>query len=531
MIEKPKIIVKNSCIEVHNYKLGSCPRVEHSFQVYDMVTHSYFNLGMYYDEDKKILYLPRGIDIWFLEKSMDTQAYIEKDMFNPFETYKDIKIKYLPRDDLQKEALRFMLGVKEYKSTATKSQLSVNLNTGKGKTYISVATFAYTGIKTIIITYATNWLIQWKEKILEYTNLHEKEICFINGSNMIYHLMNMNENQLKKYKIFLITHGTIKSFGDKNGWDKIGELFKRLKIGIKIFDEAHLNFENMLMIDFFTNVYKTYYLTATAIRSDRRENQIFQTCMKNILAIDLFDQENDPHSDYWAILYNSKPKPQVISECRNQYGLDRNKYMNYIINNDNFFKVSVICMDLVMEILKKGSYKDKCLIYIGTNYAIDVFVHNIVETFPEMIDQIGIFTSIVSPEEKERSKNKKFIITTTKSASACLDIANLKVVLLLDEPFSSEVLARQSLGRLRDKDTVYIEVVDTGFYQCKNYYQKKKPVFNKYAKDCVQTKISDEELNSRYERILQRLVNRPKFIKHYDFVPIKFFDEESLYDV
>ena len=75
-----------------------------------------------------------------------------------------------------------MLGKKEYKATSTKSQLSVNLNTGKGKTYVSIATFAYTGIKSMIITYSTGWLKQWKEKILEYTNLKEKDICFITGS-------------------------------------------------------------------------------------------------------------------------------------------------------------------------------------------------------------------------------------------------------------------------------------------------------------------------------------------------------------
>ena len=525
-MQLPEIVVKNSCIKVYNYRFGSCPRVENSFAVFDKTTHSYYHLGIYYDEQNQILYLPRGIDIWFLEKSLGVNAKIEKDAFDPFDIYDDIKIKFLPRDDLQKEALRFMLGKKEYKATSTKSQLQINLNTGKGKTYISVATFAYTGIKTMIITYATNWLIQWKEKIIEYTNLSEKEICFITSSNMIYRLMGMKDHQIRKYKIFLITHATIKSFGDKNGWDKVTELFRKLKIGIKIFDEAHMNFSNMLMIDFYTNVYKTFYLTATAMRSDHRENQIYQTSMKNILAIELFDQENDPHSDYWAMLYSSKPKPQEISSCKNQYGLDRNKYINYAIYNDKFREMAIVAMDMVLNILKNGSYKDKCLIYIGTNNAIEVFSHWIVEIFPELIGQIGIFTSIVSAEEKENAKNKKIIITTTKSASACLDIANLKVVLLLNEPFASEVLARQTLGRLRDDNTIYIEIVDTGFYYCKSYYQRKKPVFAKYAKDCQQTKILDSELDSKYCKVIEKINKRHYLITFFDgvYTPIQFFD-------
>lgn len=516
-MQLPEIVVKNSCIKLYNYRFGSCPRVENSFAVFDKITHSYYYLGIHYDEQNQILYLPRGIDIWFLEKTLGVKAKIEKDAFEPFDIYNDIKIKFLPRDDLQKEALRFMLGKKEYKATATKSQLQVNLNTGKGKTYISVATFAYTGIKTMIITYATNWLIQWKEKILEYTNLHEKEICFITSSNMIYRLMGMKDQQIRKYKIFLVTHATIKSFGDKNGWDQVTDLFKKLKIGIKIFDEAHMNFSNMLMIDFYTNVYKTFYLTATAMRSDHRENQIYQTSMKNVLAIELFDQEHDPHSDYWALLYSSKPKPQEISFCKNQYGLDRNKYINYAIQNEKFKEMAVVALDMILNILNKGSCKDKCLIYIGTNYAIEEFVYWIVQIFPEMIGQIGIFTSIVSAEEKEIAKTKRFIITTTKSASACLDIANLKVVLLLNEPFASEVLARQTLGRLRNDNTIYIEVVDTGFIHCKNYYQRKKPIFAKYAKDCQQTRISDSELDARYSNIIEKINKRS--------IPVMFYDE------
>lgn len=524
-MELPEIIVKPSCIQITNYKFGSCPRIENSFSVYDKVTFSYYYIGIYYDKENKILYLPRGIDIWFLENTLGVKAKIEKNTFNEFDIYNDIKIKYLPRDKTQKEALKFMLGKNEYRDTATKSQLSVNLNTGKGKTYISVATFAYTGIKSMIITYAVNWLEQWKDKILEYTNLQEKEICFIANSNMIFRLMRITEKQIRSYKIFLVTHATIKSYGDKNGWDEVSNLFKKLKIGIKIFDEAHMNFQNMAMIDFFSNVYKTYYLTATAMRSDPRENQIYQTSMKNVLSIELFDQKNDPHSDYLSILYNSKPEAQIVSFCKNKYGMDRNKYTNYIINNERFKKVSVVLIDLVLNILNGCTPKEKCLIYIGVNNAIETFCHWIVEYFPELEGEIGIYTSIVSPEEKELAKKKRFIITTTKSASACLDIDNLKVVLLLCEPFASELLARQTIGRLRNPNTLYIELVDTGFYHCKSYYQKKKPVFAKYAKTCQQTNLTDTELENRYKNIVNKLMERKQMIHFYENLskPIQFY--------
>lgn len=507
-MEKPEIVVKNSSIQIRNYRFGSCPRLENCFLVYNPTTHSSHYVGIAYDEEKEILYVPRGIDIWYIEKLLEVKANVEKNGFNEFDKYTDIRIKYLPRDDEQKEALRFMLGTKEYKATSTKSQLSVNLNTGKGKTYVSIATFAYTGIKSMIITYSTGWLKQWKDKIIEYTNLREKDICFITGSNTIYRLISMPLEKIYQYKIFLVTHSTLKSYGDKHGWDKVEELFKILKVGIKIYDEAHMNFSNMCMIDYHSNVYKTFYLTATPTRSDPRENMIYQTSFKNVLSIDLFNPETDPHSNYWAILYNSKPEPYVVSACKNQYGLDRNKYMNYIVTNENFMRMATIVIDMAMNIIyREGTYKDKILIYIGTNQAIEEFVNKIVDIIPDMRGQIGIFTSAVSPEEKELAKEKKYIFTTTKSAGAALDIAHLKVVILLDEPFTSELLARQTIGRLRDKDTYYFEIVDTGFYYCKKYYQKKKPIFAIYAKECDQSRITDNELINRYDKIAERMAN------------------------
>ena len=56
-------------------------------------------------------------------------------------------------------------------------------------------------------------------------------------------------------------------------------------------------------------------------------------------------------------------------------------------------------------------------------------------------------------------------MTTTKSAGAGEDIPGLKYSVVLAEPFRSEVLARQTLGRTRDPNTTYIELVDIGFKQ------------------------------------------------------------------
>lgn len=496
------IIVKNSCVVLKDYTLNSCKPLENFFKIYDPITHQYFYKGLFYDNENKILYLPRGIDIWYIENLLQQKAKILKDSYNKFDIYDNIRMKLKPKNEDQRKALKFMLGKEEYLETTTKSQLSINLNTGKGKTYISVATIAISGIKSIIITYSKDVLLQWKKCILEYTNITNREIFEIDGSGSIFNLLHKNTQDIYKYKIFLVSHSTLKSFGDTYGWDQISILFKHIKVGLKFFDEAHQNFDNMCMIDFYTNVYKTYYLTATPGRSDPDENRIYQTAFKNILSIDLFRKEQDPHTKYIAIRFNSKPQPYDISNCKGKYGLDRNKYTNHIINNENFLKCAAIVIDLALKMAKSNN--DKILIYIGTNNAILQFYQWIIQNFPELNGKIGIFSSIVNDDDKKISLQKKVILTTTKSAGAAIDIKGLKVTIVLAEPFKSEILARQTLGRTRDNNTFYIEIVDKGFYYCNKYFLLKKKIFEIYAQDTELIDLSDVELENYYNKIIKK---------------------------
>lgn len=494
-----KIDVFNTAIVVNDYKRGDCQTLENYFKIRVPVTKQYSTykyFGIYYDENKKKLYLPRGIDVWMVEKLIGQTANVHINESNPYDKYDGFRISNLPRDEDQKKALRFMLGQGEYRHVATKSQLSVNLNTGKGKTYLAIATIVFSGMKSMIIMYSENLIKQWKNEILKYTNLNQKQICVIEGSGSIHRLLAKNDNNAV---IYLVTHGTLKSYGDKYGWDKVGYLFEYLKVGIKIFDEAHQNFENILMIDYFTNVYKTYYLTATSLRSSEDENRVYQLSFKNVPSIDLFNQDEDPHTIYTAIKFNSKPSAIEKSKCQNQYGLDRNKYTNYLVNKPIFYDIMVILMNII---LKRTFAGYKCLIYIGTNNAIDKVYQWMSKNYPELYGQIGILSTLVSDEDRANAVHKRIILATTKSAGAGLDIKGLKLTIVLAEPFKSEILARQTLGRTRDRDTEYIEFVDMGFSQCSRYYTQKKPVFLKYALSCREIYMKPDYINTKSAEIL-----------------------------
>lgn len=488
-----KIVVKHTRIEINNYELGDCPRLENCFSIWDPVYFTVRYKCIEYNEEEKKLLVPRGIDVRWLEHIFDCTAYVDRsyDKVTPIED--DVFVKYLPRDDVQKTALRFIVGEGEFRHNQARSQLSVNLNTGKGKTYVSIASITWMKVRSAIICGSIQLLEQWKKCIVEYTDISPKDVAIISGTASIYKLLNMKSSH---YKIFLFSHNTIKSYGSKHGWDKVGELFDFLGIGLKIYDEAHLNIDNICLIDFHTDTYKTLYLTATPARSDKDENGIYQLYFKNIPSIDLFDPEDDPRTSYTSIHFNSHPSAQQITASKNAYGFNRNYYTNYVVDRDNFYRLLHI---IIFDYIKKS--KGKNLIYIGTNEAIVKVKDWIIDHYPEYIGQVGIYTTLTT-ENKTDELSKKIILSTTKSCGAAIDIKGLENTFVLAEPFKSEVLARQSLGRTRAKDTNYYEVVDEGFYQCKRYYVQKKPVFEKYATECNKDVYPDRALEGRSNEIM-----------------------------
>ena len=504
-----KIDIYRTHIEINDYDLGDCPPIEKTFSIFDIITHRRVPKGMIYNPEKRVLMLPRGIDIGYLERMLQVEPHVITEI-DPVGETGQIMLKYKPRDEVQKEAIKFMLSSGQYRRNETSTMMSINLNTGKGKTYCAIAVMAFLQMRSIVITDSVGWLNQWKNFIIEYTDIKPEEIYLISGAPSLVMLYNRDISQ---YKILLSTHSTLKSIGDKQGWDKITDFFRYCQIGAKFYDEAHLNFDNMFQIDCYTNTFISYYLTATPGRSDQNEDQIFKLYFKNVPSINLFDEDNDPHTKYAAIRFNSHPTPMDISDCKGQYGLNRIAYIDYLIRTENFEKILIILVN--MAIKKPGKH----LFYIGTNDAIKYVRQLIYKNFPSLVGNVGIYTSIIPADKKKAELEKKIILSTTKSAGAAMDIKGLVEVVNLAEPFKSRVLAQQTLGRTRADNTLYKDVVDNGFFYTKRYYEHKKPVFDKYATECVEVNLLDDELDRRVAQIREE--------RSHLIFPIEIHEDES----
>lgn len=512
-MSKYTITVGCNSIRVGNYELHDNIKLEKNFMIWNPTWHKLEPFAMHYDEDIKTLILPRGIDLYYVQRLLDvpTEELIWENP-NKYETFDNVMMNnsYHPRDDRQKQALRFMLGINEYVTNQDYSLLSVNSQTGFGKSFCCIYTMCYTKIKSIVITYAITILKQWKDYALKYTNMKSDDIYLIQGADSI-HMLLHNKTKHIKAKLYLVSHSTLREYGNTYGWDKITKLFKIIKVGQCFVDEAHRDFDNICKIFGYINVYKTYYITATPARSSKDENKIYQLSLKNIPKLSLYDPDVDKHINYVAIKYNSCPTPKQKSDAYNIYGLDRPKYIMYLVKQEAFYKMLRIIMDMVIKL------DGPCLFYIDINEAILIVYKWLNQEYPEFAGDIGIYSGLVSQENKVKEKKKRIILSTLKSAGAAEQIDGLKMVVVLAAPFKSTVTAIQAAGRLRDKNTYFVELVDLDFKSIKSFYYYKLRTYNKYMLSVKDVNMREEDLDIKANDIM---LKRQKVLTRNPILPV-----------
>lgn len=491
------IIAKRTVVEVKNYFWNDCPPLQYLFSIFDPIEHSYYYRAMEYEEDTNTLYLPRGMDISKIERYMKTNIVVDKS-YDEYDKIGPILIKSLPRNDVQKKSIKFILGLQEFSYTKGFSQLCLNLVTGKGKTYVTIASIAYLEIRFIVIAPISSWLAQWKEKALQYTNFKEDEIVKLSGT-IIDKILD-GRIDYRKIKMYISTHTTLQNYGKTRGWDKLHEFFKVARIGIKVFDEAHLCFESVSLIDFHTNVYKTLYVTASPSRSNERENKIYQMYFERVPSIELFDRKVDARVTYLSIHFNSHPTPLILMQCRNRFKLDKVKYIDWLMQNE-WYWMMMYCVFCEAVLPAKG----RILILVEFNRCIEIWKNWIETYFPEYIGKIGTFHGETSDREREIAKQQKIIISNRACAGTAMDIENANITLMAAVPIKSRVISQQTFGRVGREGTtlpnmLYIDIVDMGFKVLKEYYAYRYPVYEKYANECRSYIYNDMKLKTDYDR-------------------------------
>lgn len=473
-----KIIMRQSHMVLPDYIPGSSYDLEKLLTVYDDY-HRADPIGYNYTEDGDLI-IPRGLDVASVETLTHRVGERDKNIDKP-ETM-ILKLLAEPRDDFQRKGLAFLLGEDKFSYTKKYSQVSLNLPPGDGKTFITVAYSTFIKEKIIVITHLDRLKEQWKKSFLEFTNIDEDEIYNIESSNKLASLLN-SKTKLP-FKVYLVNHATLHSYGNRYGWENITELFKKIGVGVKVYDEAHLSFKNILEVDLVTNTKKTIYLTATFERSNWKENKIFKSCFASVPKYGSKTiHEKRKHIIYTPVFYQSNPTMYDLGKMKTVHGFNVKAYCDYCMGSNKFFNVLLTWTNVTRQ------YEEKTLILVGKINACKKIADLLKESYPDKT--VGILNSSIKDKERDKMLECDFIVSTIQSSGTGVDIKNLRFVINC-EPYASKVIADQVSGRLRaieGKDSMYIELVDSAFGGLLAMQEKRLQLLKKKCKEIKPLKI------------------------------------------
>lgn len=460
-------------IIIHDYNLGDCNQLERTLSVWDKVYFKDIFKAYLYDDIKKNLIIPGGYDSSKVKYYFPDYNYINDK--NNVDKCKEVKYRMVipPKNDLQELAINRLLN-------SNNTQKFLIMRTGTGKTYCAIN--YVNKIKKLPILFVDQLTIaeQWLDRISYFTNVKKDEIYIISGKKKINDLYEMSKKKLNHYKWFIMIHRTAQSYMDEDIYN-IDKLLKYLQIGIKLFDEAHVEYTNTFYIDATTNT-DSLYISATPKKSDPSSDKVYQNMYINAYKVDLTDTDN--YCYVKVIKYNSNPDVKEQFSMINKYGFDGNKWSKYIINDNKIKEFTDILLKILNIFLKKND-KHKIAILFHTINGVDLLKDIISNEYQNLI--VNKFDSTIKDQEERNNilTNSDIIITTDKSFGKALDIDGLDI-LINTVPFSSAVITEQIMGRLRkipDKKVYFVDMVDIGFKNCVNQIKSRLNIYNKKAKD------------------------------------------------
>lgn len=475
------IRVYHTHIEVFPYSLGDCPQIEWKLSKKDPVTKQSEKIGFFVDNN--VLYLPRGINGSLLERYFNSMPIVDY-KYDEYERIKKGEILVEPKSRMQDEAIQFLCAQNVFSYSGRYSQIGLNLPTGDGKTLATVNAILHYKMKTIIIMHKRKLKEEWYNEFRTKTDFPLNQIIDIEGSDTIQAIMNGKIEG----EVYLVLHQTLNSYARENSWLDVRKFFQKIKVGIKVFDEAHLFFRNCLMIDFFSNTYKTFYLTATFGRSDNKELEIYKSAYSSMVRfgeeVNNY-KEKRHHTNVMIVFFHSHPDTGYAN-VRTAYGFSSYKYIDYELSEENhsLFKVLKHVLSLTERLegrIAITSPKVESVIRVA-DYVKDLTGKD-----------VGVLHSKLPEELLSENYKKEVISATVKMIGEGDNIKGLRILINLC-PLGSKDNLEQLIGRLReysdDKETYVFYPIDLSVPDCYEFYKRALPMLKKKCKSVVKYEIN-----------------------------------------
>lgn len=353
-----------------------------------------------------------------------------------------------------------------------------NMQTGKGKTYCAIKSICILRQATLIV--CDGILVnQWKNELLEKTTIKEEDIYIIKGANSVIRAMGSDIHP----SVFIASIDTLRNFvrGETEPYSDLPSYQSFLEyfgIGIKIFDEFHLNFAALMTIDLRSNVQNNLYLSATPKRNIKSEKRIFDT----IFPISII-KGGGAYDKYVDIKF-FKYCMDVGRESRfsNKYGYSHAKYESYIANTPKirqYFIKKILVPRIDAYYINEKLDGQKLLIFVATVSFCQMLQRYLQFEYPDL--SVNTYTA---EDPDENLTQSDIIISTPLSCGVGKDIKDLRTVIQTIS-FKSEPQIEQVLGRLRkleDTTPIFIDIYNSKMSSHNWHYQTRTKIYRNRAK-------------------------------------------------
>lgn len=404
---------------------------------------------LHYDRKSSTLYLPR-YDFESFCQFLGARgiAYAVENV--PLQAGRAVHIPLKPhvqdRNERQTQAIAYL-------TTCEESQRGLSLNTGVGKTYCAVKSVSILGARAMICV--AGLIDQWKRSFLEFTELAEEDIYVVQGAASMTKLLLQIDKTLFP-KVILCSLGTVRNYAiGKEAYENyppFHELFDRLGVGVKVVDEAHLNFWVTMMIDLQTNAAVNISLTATFDRTDPQEKRFFDAHYPRMMRFGEgeFEKYIDIHSYSYSLGYALPAK-----SYRTINGYNHSKFEDYLLRRVpkrlEYIFTTVYSPAIFAHYVNLRRVGQKLLVLCARLEMCRWFRDRLVAELPSQENfSIAVYNS-ENPDGRVLAETD-IIISTPGSAGTGTDIKDLRTVLMTIAT-GSDNTNKQTLGRLRELKT------------------------------------------------------------------------------
>lgn len=363
-----------------------------------------------------------------------------------------------------------------------------NLQTGQGKTIVSLMSMVNLGLRTVI-QLKGGFIHRWFGEFVgskALLDMGKNDLLVVRGSASLKALISMGLNGTLEAKVIIISNKTLyfffKEYEELGANNSYGcspeELYGILGAGLRIVDEVHDDYHLNFRSDIYSNILTAIMLSATLDTQDKQRKRMYDISMPKECWYS--GVEYVKYVGVVNMVYLSDTPGKIRCTQRGKDSYNHGEYEKSIMKDREMLKNYLkVIRHPVQEYYVSGWLKNtKCIVFC---YLVE-FVHIVRDFLAQSYPDLTVSEYTAETDEAVLAR-ADIIVSTVKSAGTAQDIAGLRVAVLshaLDKQEANE----QVKGRLRqmkeypEETPVFIYLTNQSIPAHVRYADNKREQFN-----------------------------------------------------